>query len=91
MSEKSQDTLLEFPCRFPLKVMGDKHEEFVPVVIEEVRVHAPDFDAELDLMMRESSSGRYMSLTLTVNATSKEQLDNLYRSLSGHPLVKVVL
>ena len=42
-------------------------------------------------MMRESSSGRYLSLTLTVNATSKEQLDNLYRSLSGHPLVKVVL
>ena len=87
----TEDTLLEFPCRFPLKVMGDRHDDFVPTVVDIVRIHAPDFDAGLDLVMRESSSGKYQSLTMTVNAASKAQLDRIYQALTGHPLVKVVL
>ena len=87
----TEDTLLEFPCRFPLKVMGDRHDDFVPTVVDIVRIHAPDFDAELDLVMRESSSGKYLGVTITVRATSRDQLDELYRTLTSHPMVKVVL
>ena len=87
----TEDTLLEFPCRFPLKVMGDRHDDFVPTVVDIVRIHAPDFDAELDQVMRESSSGKYLGVTITVRATSREQLDELYRTLTSHPMVKVVL
>ena len=82
--------LLEFPCRFPLKIMGEKHETFVVTIVEVVRVHAPDL-MDHDVDVRESSSGRYQSLTVTVTATSREQLDTIYLALTGHPMVKVVL
>jgi putative lipoic acid-binding regulatory protein len=84
------DTLLEFPCDFPLKIMGERHDDFAQVVVEVVLRHAPDFDPAT-LGMRPSSGGRYISLTATIRATSKDQLDALYRELSGHPMVKVVL
>ena len=84
------DTLLEFPCAFPLKVMGLSSEALAQTVLEIVRRHAPDFDGT-QMEMRASSGGKYVSLTCTITATSKAQLDALYRELSGHPLVKVVL
>ena len=84
------DTLLEFPCIFPLKVMGLSSGALAQTVLEIVRRHAPDFDGAT-MEMRASSGGKYVSLTCTINATSKAQLDALYRELSGHPLVKVVL
>lgn len=84
------DELFEFPCRFPIKVMGEKHNAFAPTVLSVVRQHAPA-TAEADIEIRESSNGRYLSLTVTVTAHSREQLDDLYRELSGHTMVKVVL
>ena len=86
----TQDTLLEFPCAFPLKIMGLASDALAQTVLEVVRRHAPDFDGAT-MEMRASSSGKYISLTCTITATSKPQLDALYRELSGHPLVKVVL
>lgn len=89
MSEAQQE-LLEFPCRFPIKVMGENHPDFHPTIFDVVRVHAPDLDVT-HITARDSSSGKYVSLTVTVTATSREQLDNIYRSLSSHPLVKWAL
>ena len=87
---EASDTLLEFPCEFPLKIMGKKVDELEETIIEVVKTHAPDFD-EKKIETRASSAGTYLSLTCTINATSKAQLDALYRALSSHPLVKVVL
>jgi putative lipoic acid-binding regulatory protein len=70
--------------------MGERHDEFVLTMTEVVRVHAPDL-AEHDVTLRESSGGRFYALTITVNATSRQQLDNIYLSLTGHPMVKMVL
>jgi len=82
--------IMEFPCRFPLKIMGERHEAFVTTVIEVVRVHAPDL-SEDDVVERASSTGRYQSVTITVTAISREQLDRIYLALTSHELVKVVL
>ena len=90
MPEKSEDTLLEFPCAFPLKIMGLANVALAQTVLDIVLRHAPDFDGAT-MEMRASSGGKYISLTCTITATSKPQLDALYRELSGHPLVKVVL
>ena len=89
MTQRAQE-LLEFPCRFPLKIMGDRHDDFVSTLYEVVRVHAPDL-AQHDVQLRESSGGRYMWVTITVTATSREQLDNIYLALTRHAMVKVVL
>ncbi len=88
--DRQEDTLLEFPCDFPIKIMGSRSDEFAQTMVEIVLRHAPDFIAE-SVAMRASSSGNYLSVTCTIRATSKPQLDELYRELSGHPLVKVVL
>ena len=90
MPTPEQDTLLEFPCAFPLKIMGVADPTLAQRVLEVVLRHAQDFDGAT-MEMRASSGGKYISLTCTVNATSKAQLDALYRELSSHPLVKVVL
>lgn len=88
MTEK--ETLLEFPCAFPLKIMGLAGDALAQTVLGIVLRHAPDFDGST-MEMRASSGGKYISLTCTINATSKPQLDALYTELSGHPMVKVVL
>ncbi|MDP2788123.1 MAG: DUF493 domain-containing protein [Pseudomonadota bacterium] len=91
MSEDAnQDTLLEFPCDFPIKIMGIAEDDFAQCMVEIVLRHAPDFDVAR-VEMRTSSGGKYLSVTCTVRATSKPQLDDLYRELSAHPLVKVAL
>jgi hypothetical protein len=84
------DTLLEFPCDFPLKVMGAAQDGFAQTIAEVVRKHAPDFDAAT-MEMRPSKAGNYLSLTCTIRAVSQAQLDAVYRELSSHPMVKVVL
>jgi len=89
MTENSE-TLLEFPCDFPLKIMGAAKDGFAQAIMDVVLTHAPDFDAA-HMEMRPSKAGNYLSLTCTVRATSKAQLDALYRELSSHPMVKVVL
>ena len=84
------DTLLEFPCDFPLKVMGVHSDDFAGTVVAIVRRHAPDFAAE-SAELRASSGGNYLAVTCTIRAVSRAQLDHLYRELSAHPQVKVVL
>lgn len=90
MTDPMSETLLEFPCAFPLKIMGRADAQLAQAVLDVILAHAPDFDGAT-MEMRASSGGKYVSLTCTVNATSKAQLDDLYRALTGHPLVKVVL
>ena len=86
----AEETLLEFPCDFPVKIMGAKQDGYAQAILDVVLRHAPDFDAA-SMEMRPSTKGAYLSLTCTVRATSKAQLDALYRELSAHPMVKVVL
>ncbi len=85
-----EETLIEFPCDFPIKVMGETRDDFAATIITVVRIHLPDFDASR-VELRGSSGGRYTSLTCTVYVTSKPQLDDLYRALTAHPMVRVVL
>ncbi len=84
------ETLLEFPCDFPLKIMGLAQGNLAQEVLAVIHKFAPDYDGK-SMEMRASSSGKYVSLTCTVNAQSKAQLDDIYRALTSHPLVKVVL
>jgi putative lipoic acid-binding regulatory protein len=84
------ESLLEFPCDFPIKVMGAARVDFVQAIVMAVQAHAPDFNAAA-VEMRASGKGNYLAVTCTVRATSREQLDNLYRDLSSHPYVKIVL
>lgn len=88
--DKQQESLIEFPCDFPIKVMGARVDDFAQAILEVVVRHDSEFDAAR-MEMRPSSKGTYLSLTCTVRATSQVQLDNLYRELSSHPMVKVVL
>jgi putative lipoic acid-binding regulatory protein len=79
-----------FPTDFPIKIMGQRVDDFAQQIVQVVRTHAPDFDPAT-LELRASRGGNYLSVTATVRATSREQLDALYRALTSHPLVKVVL
>ena len=90
MSEPARPTLLEFPCEFPIKIMGARVDAFAQAVVEVVLRHAPDFDPA-SVEMRPSRKGNYLAITCTIRAVSQQQLDELYRELSSHPLVKVVL
>ena len=86
----SPETLIEFPCHFPIKVMGEVHDEFTSTVIEIIKQKNKKFDPST-IEMKGSSKGRYISLTCFVYVTSKPELDDIYRSLSSHPMIKVVL
>lgn len=85
-----EESLIEYPCDFPIKVMGKSHPEFTQILTEVVLGYDPGFDSAT-IEMRASKGGNYLSVTFTVRATSRQQLDDLYRSLHGHPLVSVVL
>lgn len=84
------ESLIQYPCDFPIKIMGRTEPGFAQAVIEVVTRHAPDFDAG-SVEMRVSRKNRYLSLTCTVRATSREQLDALYQALCDHPQVVMVL
>ncbi len=86
----SSPDLWQFPCDFPIKVTGRNVEGFADAVAQAVRQHAPDFDAA-SMRLVVSSAGNYLSCTCVVRARSRAQLDALYTTLSGHPLVRVVL
>jgi putative lipoic acid-binding regulatory protein len=90
VSEQQTSTLLAFPCEFPIKVLGRRQAGFAQAVVEVVKRHAPEFDAAT-LEMRASREAKYLSLTLTIRATSRAQLDGLYRELCDHPMVTMVL
>jgi putative lipoic acid-binding regulatory protein len=86
----TQESPLKFPTQFPIKIMGRTQDGFAQAVVAVVQKHAPDFDPST-LEMRASAAGKYLSVTATINATSREQLDDLYRDLSSHPMVTMVL
>ncbi len=86
----SEETLLEFPCQFPIKAMGKVDIELDLLVIEIVRRHAPDLDHKA-VKSRPSKDGNYLAVTVTIEATSKKQLDAIYQDLTDHPLVLVAL
>ena len=83
-------TQLAFPCDFPIQVMGRRQPRFAQSVIEVVRKHAPDFDPAT-VEIRPSRQDNYLSVTCTVRATSREQLDALYKDLCDQPNVVMVL
>lgn len=87
---KANETLIEFPCNFPIKVMGEAHIDFSSEIINTIQQILPSFNAS-QVEMRGSSGGKYISLTCTVHVTSKPQLDDIYRALSAHPMTKFVL
>jgi len=84
------ESLIQYPSLFPIKVMGIKTDGLVHAISLIARQFDPAFDAST-IELRESKGGKYMGVTITVTATSREQLDELYRTLSTHPMVKVVL
>lgn len=83
-------SLIEYPSAFPIKVMGAQADGFVAAVVGIARQFDPGFDPAT-VETRPSRAGNYLGITITVTATSREQLDELYRTLSTHPMVKVVL
>lgn len=85
-----QESLIDYPSLFPIKVMGIKTEGLVQAITHVAHQFDPAFDAST-IELRESKGGKYIGVTITVMATSREQLDELYRTLSTHPMVKVVL
>ena len=89
-TDPRKDSLIEYPSRFPIKVMGAKVDGFVHAITTLAHRFDPTFDATT-IELRDSRAGNYLGVTITITATSREQLDDLYRALSSHPLVKVVL
>tara|TARA_B100001105_G_scaffold88224_1_gene70016 strand:+ start:872 stop:1174 length:303 start_codon:yes stop_codon:yes gene_type:complete len=85
-----EQSLIEYPSAFPIKVMGENVDGFVHAVTQVAEQFDPGFDAST-VELRPSKGGKYLGVTITVTATSREQLDELYRTLTTHPMVKVVL
>ncbi len=86
----AEQSLIEYPSRFPIKVMGLDAQGFEEAITMVAQMFDPGFDAG-SIEKRPSKGGKYLGLTITVTATSREQLDELYRTLTTHPMVKVVL
>lgn len=89
-AEPSEPSLIKYPSAFPVKVMGVNEAGFTAAVVAIAQTFDPQFDPA-SIELRPSKANRYLGLTVTVTATSREQLDGLYRALGAHPLVKVVL
>jgi uncharacterized protein len=84
------DSVIEYPIEFPIKVMGLNRPDFKPAMIAIFKKHAPDFDVS-KIETRESREAKYLSLTMSIFATSRQQLDALYSELSDHPMVTMAL
>jgi len=89
-SGSDRDSLIEYPSQFPVKVMGAKTAGFVEAITLVAQQFDPGFDTA-SVEVRDSKAGNYLGVTITITATSRQQLDELYRTLSTHPMVKVVL
>jgi putative lipoic acid-binding regulatory protein len=85
-----EQSLIEYPSSFPIKVMGAKVEGFRAAMATVAKHFDPSFD-ESTIEEKPSAKGNYLGLTLTITATSREQLDEIYRTLSTHPMVKIAL
>jgi len=82
--------LIEYPCEFPIKIMGHTRAGFAQAILEVINHHAPDFNGAT-MEMKSSKHGKYLSITCVINATSRAQLDALYQELCDHPMVVMVL
>ncbi|PAT39396.1 DUF493 domain-containing protein [Vandammella animalimorsus] len=85
-----QESLIDFPAPFPIKAMGENSAAFLEAVKAIAARHDPQFDAAT-IELRQSAQGKYLGITITVLATSREHLDGIYRELTAHPLSKMVL
>ncbi len=90
LTPQARESLIEYPSAFPIKVVGVNENGFVHAITHIAKRFDPDFDAA-GIELRESGGGKYLGVTITVTATSREQLDELYRTLTTHPMVKWVL
>ncbi len=90
MMTKQPQELIEFPCRFPIKIMGLNNPAFASTISGVIREFDPAFD-EKTIEIKESSKGNYLGLNVVVNTKNREHLDSIYRALTSHPMVKVVL
>jgi putative lipoic acid-binding regulatory protein len=86
----SEETLLEFPCQFPIKAMGKNQQQLDIIVIEIVRRHVPDFSEDA-VKTRPSKDGNFIAVTVIIEATSKQQIDSIYMELTDHPDVLFAL
>lgn len=89
-SEGGRESVIEFPCRFPIKVMGRDESEFEPHVLQIVSQHVDDIAPE-DVSVRSSSKGKFLAVTVTIDAQSQEQLDRIYRNLTASERILYVL
>lgn len=90
MTQSGEETLLEFPCQFPIKMMGRDSDRFRRIAIELVEQHTGRISADA-ITTAASRRGTFLSITVTINAESQEQLDDIYRSLSAHDEILVAL
>lgn len=90
LTPDQRESLIEYPSRFPIKVVGVNDDGFVHAITHIAKQFDPDFDAG-SIELRQSAGGKYLGVTITITATSREQLDELYRTLSTHPMAKWVL
>lgn len=86
----TDDSLIVYPCQFPIKVMGAQVHGFAAAMMDIAASFDPDFDRST-VELRESKGGKFLGVTLMVRATSRAQLDDVYRALTSHPMVKIVL
>jgi len=86
----NDETLLEFPCLFPIKVMGNNHADFEQDIVKIIHQHITNIDSNA-VKSKPSRTGKYLAVTVTITATSKAQLDQLYKDLHAHPDVKMML
>ena len=89
-SSGAPNSLLEFPCDFPIKIMGHNQADFQQLVINLIHPHVPDLDISA-IRVRESRNARYLAVTVNITATSRTQLDNIYQALSNHPRIVMAL
>lgn len=86
----SEESLLEFPCQFPIKAMGKSLPDLDITVVEIIRRHVADI-SEGAVKSRPSKGGKFISITVTIEATSRQQLDAIYQDLTDHPDILMAL
>ena len=85
-----EESVMEFPCEFPIKAMGKTTDDFDALVVSIVRKHAPEF-TDSTVKTRLSRNGQYISVTITIRAKSREQLDNIYMDLTANERILMAL
>ncbi len=88
--DNAKDTALEFPCQYPIKAMGKTADDFDSLIVGIIRKHSPEF-TDSTVKTRHSRNGRFISVTVTIEARSREQLDNIYMELTANKRVLVAL